>query len=62
MRVTKVASGQPVRVADVATIDDGDLVWVPERGHVGFTKSAGNVVAFVAQIATVYLVIHQSTK
>ena len=62
VRVTKVATGQPVRVADVATIDDGDLVWVPEREHVGFTKSAGNVVAFVAQIATVYLVIHQSTK
>jgi polysaccharide export outer membrane protein len=62
IRVTKAASGQPVRAQDVASVEEGDLVWVPERGHTSFIKAVGNVTGFVAQIATIYLVIHQATK
>ncbi len=62
IRVTKVATGQPVRAADVASVEEGDLVWVPERGHTSFIKAVGNVTGFLAQIATIYLVIDQATK
>lgn len=62
VRVTKTATGLPVRASDVASIEDGDLVWVPEREHVSFIKSVGNVTGFLAQVATVYLVIHQATR
>jgi protein involved in polysaccharide export with SLBB domain len=62
VRVTQAATGQPVRASDVAQIEDGDLVWVPEKEHVSFVKQVGSVMAFLAQAATVYLVIHQATK
>jgi protein involved in polysaccharide export with SLBB domain len=62
VRVTKRATGQPMRLADAPSIDDGDLVWVPERERVSFIKAVGNVTGYLAQVATVYLVIHQATK
>ena len=62
VRVTKAATGQPARASDVPSIEDGDLVWVPERERVSFIKAIGNVTGFLAQVATVYLVIHQATK
>ena len=62
VRVTKRATGQPMRLADASSIDDGDLVWVPERERVSFIKAVGSVTGFLAQVATVYLVIHQATK
>ncbi|HYR52866.1 MAG TPA: SLBB domain-containing protein [Candidatus Dormibacteraeota bacterium] len=62
VRVTKRSTGQPMLLADTPSIDDGDLVWVPERERVSFIKTVGNVTGYLAQVATVYLVIHQATK
>lgn len=62
VRVTQAATGQPVRVADAGSIEDGDIVWVPEREPVSFFKSLASGVGFLAQVATVYLVIDQATR
>ncbi len=62
VRLTQAATGQPMRAADAASIEDGDIVWVPERKPVGFFKSIAGAIGFLAQISTVYLVIHQATK
>jgi hypothetical protein len=60
--VTQAATGLPVRAADAVSIEDGDIVWVPERERVSFFKSLANGVGFLAQLATIYLVIDQATK
>jgi protein involved in polysaccharide export with SLBB domain len=62
VRVTQTTTGQPVRASDVTSIEDGDLVWVPEREHVSLFRSIANAAAFLAQLSTIYLVIHQATK
>ncbi len=62
VRVTQASTGQPVRASDVASIGDGDIVWVPEREHVSVWRSASSAIGFLAQVATIYLVIHQATK
>lgn len=60
-RVTQVTTGQPVSASDVAMIEEGDIIWVPEQEPRNFLRTVSGVMGFLAQLATVYLVIHQAT-
>lgn len=61
-RVTIARTGQQVKPKDLGAIRAGDTVWVPAKPHRSGWATVRDVLTTGAQIATVYLVIHQATK
>jgi len=61
-RVTVARTGQQMKPRDAGMIRAGDTVWVPAKPHRSGWATFRDVLTTGAQIATVYLVIHQATK
>lgn len=61
-RVTVARTGQLMKPGDTGAIDAGDTVWVPQKPERNRWGTLRDVLTTAAQIATVYLVIHQATK
>ncbi|MFQ5868641.1 MAG: SLBB domain-containing protein [Candidatus Zixiibacteriota bacterium] len=62
VRIIKRASGERLKPQKRKPLEAGDTIWVPEkpdRDYWGFFKET---LAFVGNLATVYLVIQQATK
>jgi protein involved in polysaccharide export with SLBB domain len=62
IRVTLAATGRSVTAGDVGALHAGDTVWVPSREPHSFWGIARDVLTTAAQVATIYLVVHQATK
>ena len=62
MRVTVARTGQQLKPGDTGAIGAGDTVWVPAKPERSPWAAVRDVLTTTAQIATVYLVIHQATK
>ncbi len=62
MRVTVARTGQQMKPGDTDAIHAGDTVWVPAKPQRSGWATVRDVLTTGAQIATVYLVIHQATK
>lgn len=62
VRVTLATTGQPVPASDVESVEEGDLIWVPERERVSFWHTAAGLITVFAELATIYLVIDQATR
>jgi protein involved in polysaccharide export with SLBB domain len=60
--VTHLSNVQPQPARDLHEVSEGDIIWVPQGEPGNFLKSATAVVTVLAQLATIYFVIHQSTK
>ena len=61
-RITIARTGQQVKPGDAAAIGAGDTVWVPSKPERSRWATVRDVLTTAAQVATVYLVIHQATK
>jgi protein involved in polysaccharide export with SLBB domain len=57
VRVTRAVTGQTLSASNVATLDPGDLIWVPERPDRTLWDNARDVLTAMAQIATVIIAI-----
>jgi protein involved in polysaccharide export with SLBB domain len=62
LRVTVARTGQQMKPGDTGGIHAGDTVWVPAKPQRSGWATLRDVLTTGAQIATVYLVIHQATK
>ena len=62
MRVTVARTGQQMKSKDAGAIRSGDTVWVPAKAPRSSWAVLRDVITTAAQIATVYLVVHQATK
>jgi protein involved in polysaccharide export with SLBB domain len=62
MRVTVARTGQQMKPGEVGAIRPGDTIWVPAKAERSKWAVLRDVLTTAAQIATVYLVIHQATK
>ena len=61
-RVTIARTGQQMKPKDAGAIRAGDTVWIPPKAPRSGWATFRDVLTTAAQIATVYLVIHQATK
>jgi protein involved in polysaccharide export with SLBB domain len=61
MRVTVARTGQQMKPSDAGAINAGDTVWVPAKPPRNVWTTVRDVLTTAAQVATVYLVIHQAT-
>lgn len=57
VRVTRSVTGQTLPARNVATLDPGDLIWVPEKPDVTVWDSGRVLLTALAQIATVIIAI-----
>jgi protein involved in polysaccharide export with SLBB domain len=57
LRVKRAVTGQTMLAKDVASLEPGDLVWVPERGEFKGWQSAQVVLLAATQLATIVLAI-----
>jgi hypothetical protein len=55
--VTRAVTGQTLSASNVATLDPGDLSWVPERPDRTLWDNTRDLWTAVAQIATVVIAI-----
>ncbi len=62
LRVTVARTGQQMKPEDAGPIGAGDTVWVPAKPERSRWSVIRDVLTTAAQVATVYLVIHQATK
>ncbi len=62
VRVTVARTGQQMKTGDAGAIGSGDTVWVPAKPERSKWATVRDVLTTAAQVATVYLVIHQATK
>ncbi len=62
IRVTRSVTGQTFLAKDVANLDPGDLIWVPEKADVTFWDQARTVLAAAAQVATVILAFNSVNR
>ena len=62
LRVTVARTGQQMKSKDAGAIRSGDTVWVPAKPPRSKWATVRDVITTAAQVATVYLVIHQATK
>ena len=62
VRVTVARTGQQMKAGDAGPVGAGDTVWVPAKPERNGWGTVRDVLTTGAQIATVYLVIHQATK
>ena len=60
------AAGGRVRqhrdVRDAGALESGDVIWVPYKAERSAWATFRDVLTTAAQVATVYLVVHQATK
>jgi len=61
-RITVARTGQQMKTKDSGSLRAGDTVWVPSKPPRSGWATFRDVLTTAAQIATVYLVIHQATK
>jgi protein involved in polysaccharide export with SLBB domain len=57
VRVKRAVTGQTILARDVASLEPGDLVWVPERGEPATWQNLQTVLLVAAQLATVVLAL-----
>ncbi len=57
VRVTRSVTGQTLLARDVATLDPGDFIWVPERPEATAWQQATILLVAAGQIATIILAI-----
>lgn len=57
VRVKRAVTGQTILAKDVATLEPGDLVWVPERGESSTWASLQTVLLLATQVATIVLAL-----
>jgi protein involved in polysaccharide export with SLBB domain len=62
MRVTVARTGQQMKPGDAGAIHEGDTVWIPSKPPRNVWTTVRDVLTTAAQVATVYLVVHQATK
>ncbi len=60
--VTLAATGAQVSADEAGDLRPGDVVWVPTRPDRSTWSTVRDVLTTAAQVATVYLVVHQATK
>ena len=52
-------TGQTILAKDVASLEPGDLVWVPERGESTSWQNLQTTLLVLAQIATVLVAVRR---
>lgn len=57
VRITRAVNGQTILARDVAALEPGDLVWVPERGETAAWQNLQSILLVLAQIATVIVAV-----
>src|SRR5262249_11575722 len=57
MLVTRAVTGQTVPARQVAQIEPGDMIWVPERADRSFWQNMGTLIAVSAQVATLIIAV-----
>jgi len=62
LRVTVARTGQQMKAGEAGPIRAGDTVWVLGRPERSTWAAVRDVLTTAAQVATIYLVIHQATK
>lgn len=62
VRIIKRASGERLKPQKGRPLEAGDTVWIPERPDRDYWGFFKETLAFVGNLATVYLVIQQATK
>jgi protein involved in polysaccharide export with SLBB domain len=62
VRVIKGSTGQWMSARSAGALEPGDAVWIPERSETDWWRLVREAVAFVASVATTYVVIDQATK
>ena len=60
MHVSKPRGWHTVEGADASPIEQGDVLWVLARPRTQSWTRIRDIVATVAQLATIYLIIHNS--
>lgn len=59
VRIKRAVSGQTILAKDVASLEPGDLVWVPERGESTSWQNLQTTLLVLAQIATVIVAVRR---
>lgn len=59
VRIKRAVTGQTILAKDVASLEPGDLVWVPERGEPAIWQNFESILLVVAQVATVVVVVRR---
>jgi polysaccharide export outer membrane protein len=59
VRVKRAVTGQTMLAKDVASLEPGDLVWVPERGESTRWQDTQAILLVLAQIATVIVAVRR---
>ncbi len=57
VRIKRAVTGQTILAKDVASLEPGDLVWVPERGESAAWQNLQTVLLVATQLATVVLAL-----
>lgn len=60
VRVIKAKSGKWIKPSR-ATIEEGDVIFVPEKPYIDFWKLSKDIILVLTQFATIYLIITQTT-
>lgn len=61
-RVSRTGSNQTLRVDDVREIQAGDFIWVPEKKDVNFWGVVKDVLLVAGSVATVIILVRDSTR
>lgn len=59
VRIKRAVTGQTILAKDVASLEPGDLVWVPERGESTSWQNLQATLLVLAQIATVIVAVRR---
>lgn len=59
VRIKRAVTGQTILAKDVASLEPGDLVWVPERGESSSWQEFKTTLLVLAQIATVLVAVRR---
>lgn len=62
IRVTRAATGGQMSVSEAGALRPGDAIWVPTKPERNTWGTLRDVLTTVAQVATIYLVVHEATK
>lgn len=60
VRVIKAKSGKWIKPSRT-TIEEGDVIFVPEKPYIDFWKTSKDIILVLTQFATIYLIITQTT-
>jgi protein involved in polysaccharide export with SLBB domain len=61
VRIIKTKSGKWIKPGRT-NIEEGDVIFVPEKTYVDFWKVSKDIILVLAQVATIYLIISQATE